>query len=115
MGSIGWLILGYFVLGAVVTLVANVGMVIVAAIKDIRYDMKNAPDMKRADTLDAVIDVSKEFRDKYNDTVNLSDDPQREFAKATLKFLAMWPIMIPRSITIIWNNVKELRRIRNGY
>ena len=91
MGSVGWYILGYFVLGAICWVLGAVGLVIAAAIKDIRWDIKNDKSMERADTIDALTETAKFATSQLEDQCQMTVDPQSTYALQMLKTLALWP------------------------
>lgn len=113
MGSIGWYILGYFVLGIVCWILGAFGLVIVAAINDIRWDLKNDPTMKRADTIDSVIDTAKHATEQLEDQCQITGgDPQSAYMLQMLKVLSLWPCMVPKGLTIMWKTAVNLREYK---
>lgn len=113
MGSIGWYILGYLILGIVCWILGGFGLAIAAAISDIRWDLKNDPTMKRADTIDSVIDTAKHATEQFEDQCQITGgDPQSAYMLHMLKVLALWPYMVPTSFTIMWKTAVNLREYR---
>lgn len=113
MGSIGWYILGYFVLGIVCLILGAVGIVIAAAISDIRWDLKNDPTMERADTIDSICDTAKHATEQLEDQCQMTrGDPQSVYMLQMLKVLALWPYTVPKGFTIMWKSAVNLREYR---
>ena len=112
MRSLGWYILGYFGLGALVWIVGAIVIAIAAAVSDYKWDSENDPSMKRTDTLDALNSVSDDAIGDFEDYCNLADNARAAKVWSYLSVWAKWPWTLPQGFSIIWNRAVELRNRR---
>ena len=112
MGSIGWYILGYFVLGVICEVVGSVALVVAAAISDIRWDMKNDKTMERADTTEALCDTASWANEMLQYRCQMTENPQGSYMLEFMKTIAIWPYSLPKAFTILWKQSVDLRNRR---
>ena len=113
MGSIGWLLLGYWVLGMIVNSVSTILLIFIAAYKDCKETKKkheagelkeSDPDViKRLEAFDEMMDETSEAAEVRFDPGN----PARAKFKLWLIGIATWPVSVPTGWVAIWKRMKE--------